>query len=90
LIVAAATALNVVVPAAAEIEDPVALGMVEEFEIDLHDVVDEHEVAPLLAGAVAARALEQAHVPVARVLIAELPARPTPSALCAARAARRR
>src|SRR4030095_8195510 len=47
--------------------------MVEEFEIHLHDVVDEYEVATLLAGAVAAGRCEEAHLPLARILSAEWP-----------------
>jgi hypothetical protein len=46
--------------AAAEIEDAARLGMGEEPEVDGDDVVDEDEVARLLAGAVAAVGAEEA------------------------------
>ena len=58
---------------AAEVEDPVALRVVEKIEIDLDDVLDRDEVAALLACRVAARALEQPDPAFAQVLAAEMP-----------------
>ena len=45
--------------AGAEVEDAGLVRMVEEVHVDLDHVVDGDEIAPLLAVAVAARALEQ-------------------------------
>src|ERR1035441_9965889 len=46
-------------PAAAEVEDAARLRMIEEPEVDGNDVVDVDEIAPLLAGRVAAIGAEQ-------------------------------
>jgi len=47
--------------------------MIEEVEIDLHDVVDEDEVATLLTRPVSAGGFEQSHALVGCILIAKLP-----------------
>src|ERR1019366_2495105 len=46
-------------PATAEIEDATGLRMLQEPEVDGNDIVDEDEVAPLLAGRIAAILAEQ-------------------------------
>src|SRR5581483_9350597 len=56
-----------------EVEDARELGMIEEMQVDLGHVLHRHEVALLLAGTVAARALEQAHALVGAVLPEQLP-----------------
>ena len=53
----------------AQIEQAAGLGMVKEPQVDRHHVVDEDEIAFLLASAIARVLAEQAHTPVLGELV---------------------
>src|SRR5512134_3092298 len=56
-----------------DVENAGELRALEEVQVDVDDVLDRHEIAPLLAVRVAARTLEELHAALGAVLVEEVP-----------------